>query len=263
MPSDPPPFKDAEAWLARRGVRRESIRVADRPVDAPVDAAADPGADRRVGRSSAADPYPTGPPAGPELSARDAARLLGQAKADAALLQADAASLPDPSVPHLEDDVAAAVAFLRRSTSVAPQAEGRLREKLAGHGYAPPVIEGALERARRERLVDDLAMALALVDERRRKGHALARIRRDLRERGFDEATLDRALAGSEREDPEAAAFAVARDKAAGLTALAAELAFRRVVGHVVRRGYPEWLARKVAREAVFTARDADRTSGH
>jgi regulatory protein len=146
---------------------------------------------------------------------------------------------------------------------VAPQAEGRLRDKLVERGFATPVIEGALERARTERLVDDRAMAAALVEERRRKGHAVARIRRDLRERGFDEATLDAVLADSAREDPEAAAFAVARDKAAGLTALTAETAFRRVVGHVVRRGYPEGLARKVAREAVFTARDPERTAGH
>jgi regulatory protein len=242
-----PPFKDAEAWLAARGVRREPIRL---PTDTTPPDAIEPGADL--------DPSPATP-----VSTRDAIRLAGQAAADAELREGDAAALPDPTVRRLEDDISEAVAFLRRSTSVAPQAEGRLRDKLVERGFATPAIEGALERARTERLVDDRAMAAALVEERRRKGHAVARIRRDLRERGFDEATLDAVLADSAREDPEAAAFAVARDKAAGLTALTAEAAFRRVVGHVVRRGYPEGLARKVAREAVFTARDPERTAGH
>jgi regulatory protein len=245
---EPPPFKDAEAWLAARGVRREPLVLEPpSPPQAPGSGPA-PGIDQA---------------AGPDVSARDAARLVDQAAADLGVRDGDARALPDPSIPHLEDDIAEAVAFLRRSTSVAPQAEGRLRDKLRDRGFVPAAIEGALQRARTERLVDDLAMATALVAERRRKGHALARVRRDLRERGFDEATLDAALATAEREDPEAAAFSVARDKAVGLTALDPETAFRRVVGHVVRRGYPEGLARKVAREAVFTARDADRTAGH
>jgi hypothetical protein len=41
------------------------------------------------------------------------------------------------------------------------------------------------------------------------------------------------------------------------------ETAYRRVVGYVARRGYPEALARKVAREAVFASRDAQRAAGH
>jgi hypothetical protein len=62
---------------------------------------------------------------------------------------------------------------------------------------------------------------------------------------------------------PEAAAYALAHDKAHRSTALAPEAAFRRVAAYVARRGYPDGLARKVAREAVFTARDDQRTAGH
>jgi SOS response regulatory protein OraA/RecX len=100
---------------------------------------------------------------------------------------------------------------VRRSTASVPQAEGRLADKLRERGFAPEVVRLALERARRERLVDDAAMATALVEERRRAGHAPARIRRDLAARGFD-VTLDAALATAEAEDQEAAAFAVAVD---------------------------------------------------
>lgn len=243
--SDGTPFRDAEAWLAQRGIERDPIRVPLTPPERPTEAAQ------------------TAPPSGPEPSSREAMRLAADAT-DAAVRRADEqAATPDPQAHRMEDDVAEAVAFLRRSTAMAPQSEARLRDKLAERDTPAPVVEQALERARRERLVDDAAMVAALVDERRRKGHAPARIRRDLRERGFGDDLLDVALAATEREDPEAAAYALAHDKAQRCTALAPEAAYRRVAAFVVRRGYPEGLARKVAREAVFTARDAQRTAGH
>jgi regulatory protein len=242
---DASPFRDAEAWLAERGIERDPIRLS--PPDPGPDGAAGPG----------------GAATGPEVSPREAARLASQAAADARAGADDAAAAPDASRPRLEDDVAEAVAYIRSSTATAPQSEGRLRAKLADRGWNAVVVDRALERARQQRLVDDAAMAAALVEERRRKGHAPARIRRDLAARGFDEATLDPALADAEAEDPEAAAFALARDRAAGLTALSAEAAFRRVAAYVARRGYPEGLARKVARSAVFTTRDPERTAGH
>jgi len=268
---DAGPFRDAEAWLAQRGVRREPINVelseSGRGDDngGRTDAGTDGSAPEPDAGSMAAPPG-DGSPRGarrPDVSPRDAARLEAQSAADAALRDAEVAAAPDPAARRLEDDVSEAVAFVRRSTSATPQSEGRVRDKLAARGWPAAVIDRALERARVERLVDDAAMAAALVAERRAKGHAVARIRRDLRDRGFEDTTLDVALGSAEQEDPEAAAFAVARDKAQQVTGLAAEAAFWRVVGQVVRRGYPEGLARKVAREAVFTTRDAQRAAGH
>jgi regulatory protein len=244
------PFKDAEAWLAERGVARE-------PVVAPVAA---PGAEQAPSDEGAAPPAATSPE--PPIGSREAARLAAQAAADRATAEAERAASPR-TTPALEDDVARAVAFVRRSTASVPQAEGRLADKLRERGFAPEVVRLALERARRERLVDDAAMATALVEERRRAGHAPARIRRDLAARGFDVTTLDAALATAEAEDQEAAAFAVAVDRAGRLTGVETETAYRRVVGYVARRGYPEALARKVAREAVFASRDAQRAAGH
>jgi regulatory protein len=253
VPIDPDlPFRDAEAWLAERGVRREPIRLPPAPSDpAPEPPATRPSAD------------PTGPSVPPSLSVREADQLARQAAADDAQRRADAAATPPPGQRHLEDDVAEAVAFVRRSTSTAPQAEGRLRAKLAARGMPDVVIDQALARARAERLVDDPAMAAAFVAERRRKGHAPARIRQDLAARGFDPTTVAAALADGADQDLEAAAFAVARERAAGLTGVPTETAFRRIVGHLGRRGYPEALARKVARQAVFRSRDDQRTAGH
>ncbi len=249
--------RDAEAWLAERGIEREPLIVETADPAAP---AADPAAPTGAGTSQ---PPEAGPAGQPDVGPREAVDLARQSEADRLIGEAEGAATPRTSEPRLEDEVADAVAFVRRSTSGAPQAEGRLRGKLRDKGWAPAVIDQALERARREGLVDDAAMAAALVEERRAKGHAPARIRRDLRRRGFEDDVLDRHLAAAEAEDPEAAAFAVAQRKAAGSSGADAETAFRRVAAYVARRGYPEGLARKVAREAVFAARDDERTAGH
>ena len=263
--------RDAEKWLAERGVERDPIRID--PSATPQDEAGDI---PQAGQASPADapgPADAGPRAGaapenetgtgPGVSSRQAQDLAAQAAADAALLEDERASQADPAKRHLEDDVAEAMAYVRRSASAAPQSEGRLRGKLEQRDWPAAVIDQALARARRERLVDDDAMAAALVEERRAKGHAPARIRRDLQARGFTADVLEPLLASAEAEDPEAAAFAVAQGKAAGLSGVEAETAFRRVAAYVARRGYPDGLARKVAREAVFAARDEERTAGH
>jgi regulatory protein len=285
------PFKDAETWLAEQGVERDPLRVPLDPPAADPSDAVDPTAQPDVTSTppggqagprapasapeSASSPAavgatPGGPsslpseaPLGPEVSARDAARLA-QASADETVRRADeAAADRRHDAPRLEDDVAEAVAFVRRSTANAPQAEGRLTAKLHDRGYPSAVVEQAIERCRESGLVDDVAMAHALVEEGRRKGHAPLRLRTDLRRRELRPEAIEAALAQVQDEDPEAAAFALARDKADTLSGVAAETAFRRVVAHLARRGHPEGLARKVAREAVFTARDEERTAGH
>jgi regulatory protein len=266
------PFRDAEAWLAERGVRRDPLRV--RPVEEPAPETPAAGASAGVDAATAAGPsraapsadHGTAPPSAPpaEVSAREAVRLA-RASADESLRAADqdAADPQRRGEPRLEDEVAEAVAFVRRSTANAPQAEGRLAAKLTDRGWPPAVVEQALARCRDARLVDDEAMAAALVEEGRRKGHAETRLRADLRRRELADEVIDRVLAPLTHEDPEAAAFAVARQKADTLTGVSAETAFRRIVGHLARRGHPEALAHKVARAAVFDARDEQRIAGH
>ncbi len=257
MPASDHPFRDAEAWLAERGVRREPLHVeptAPHPVPPPPADPASPHAPTAPSQGSTAG----------EVRPREVAHLAVQADADRRSAAAEQAAAPTaPAEAPISDEVARAVAFIRRSTSSTPQAEGRLRDKLGERDHDPRTIDLALEQARRERLVDDAAMAAALVEEKRRAGHAPARIRRDMRERGFDDDVLDQALASAEQEDPEARAFAVAIDRARRLTAAPTETAFRRVHGHVARRGYPDALARKVARQAVFATREEERAAGH
>lgn len=251
-------FRSAEAWLRERGIRPE-------PITAP-----DPTGPDQTDQGS-----PVLPEHGPDVSRAESVQpgVPTHARADADGYDhptGPAFDDPDRSDQHaaerslpstLEDDVVAAMSFLRRSANAAPQSEGRLREKLADRGCAEQVIERALSRARRERLVDDRALAAALVEERRARGHAPARIRRDLRDRGFEDAVLTDALGTAEAEDLDAVAFDVAIRKAESSTGVPADTAFRRVAAHLQRRGYPDGLARKVAREAVYSSREEERTA--
>ncbi len=226
-------FRSAEDWLAQRGISREPIRVdtstlPPAPPPAPTPAAGDTTAEV------------AGPEDNPDADGDDA-----------------------PEFEPLEDAVARAVNFIRRSTAAQPASEGRLRDKLQQRDTRTRVIDLALEQARRERLVDDHALVHALAEERRAKGHAATRIRMDLRTRGLPDELIDQALASTEREDPEAVAFGVGRAKAPSYAHLEPEAAFRRLVGYLARRGHAEGLARKVAREVVYVEREAERIAGH
>lgn len=244
--TDDTPFRDAERWLADRGVRRDPLEVTP------------PGAEPDDGRAG--------------VSPREAARLATEAPAppppsDAPTGAAGRAPTdddpPDGEPGDLQDLVARAVAFARRSTAQAPKSEQRLRERLERRDLPEVVVRLALERCREEGIVDDAAMARAFAEERRAKGHAPFRIRVDLGKRGFPDALVDQVLARYESEDPEAQALDLAVRKARSLTHLDTETAFRRTVGYVARRGYTESVARKVAREAVFDSREPDRVTGH
>jgi regulatory protein len=244
------PFRSAEEWLEQQGVRRE-------PIAAPP---------------PAVESQP-----GPDPSAREVARLAEAQARDAAAGLApppplDPADAPDAADPdartppqhrNLEDEVARALNFIRRSTANQPASEGRLRRKLADRDTPAPAIDQALRRARDERLVDDTALARALVEERRAKGHANKRIRMDLRKRELSDDVIEAAIARYDVEDPEAVAFDVARRRADTYGALEPEKAFRRLVGYLARRGHSEHVARKVAREVIYVEREQERAAGH
>lgn len=165
--------------------------------------------------------------------------------------------------PPLDEAVSAAVATVRRITAGAPASEGRVRRKLQERDLPAPVVAAAMERARNERLVDDDAFAAALVAEWRAKGHAPRRLRDDLRSREFDEDVVERAVAVADDDEPMAAAFALATERAAKLRHVEAETAYRRTVDYLARRGHGDAIARKAARDAVFDDRERERTAGH
>lgn len=252
--ADTETFKDAEEFLAELGVRRDPIVVRSDPPDdgsAPTPTATSaPGTDGttdvpRAEGDESADAGPAGPRGDgpPPPSAAEAKRI--------------ATEVPPP------DEVQLALAYVRRSTAAQPASEGRLRGRLADRGHDEAVVEAAMQRARAERLVDDLALSAALVAEWLGQGHAPRRLRDGLRRRGFDEEVVEVAVGRAAAVDQTAVAFDLARRRAETLAHLPPETAYRRVVGYVARRGHGEGLARKAARDAVYDQRHDARVAGH
>lgn len=221
-------FKDAEAFLEDLGVERKPIVV------------------RAPDKDDKQRPSGDG--------AVDAAVAAGDAGPD------DQADPEDP--PPLGEAVSDAVATIRRITGPSPHSEGRVRRKLEERELPAAVVDAAMERARSERLVDDDALAAALVAEWRAKGHAPRRLRDDLRKREFDDDVIQRAVSVAQDDDPMAAAFALARDRASKMRHVEAETAYRRVAAYLARRGHGEAIARKAARDAVYEDRQDERTAG-
>lgn len=226
------PFRDAEQWLAEQGIDREPIRVD------PGDEDDRPPPSAREAARLAEEPPPEAPgPGGDDTDEQPGDEDTGGQRGE------------------LQDEVAEAVATARRSTAQAPKSEAQLADRLRDKGYPDVVVDLAMQRCREEGIVDDRAYAEAFVDERKAKGHGPFRIRKDLEKRGFERPLIEEVLAPLEEQDLEARAFDVAMEKARASQTADAETAFRRIVGYVARRGYPEALARKVARQAVFADR--------
>lgn len=183
----------------------------------------------------------------------------GQAAADPAPdPDPDPDAEPDPDgvgshLPQEPDDVDAAVSFVLRSTKARPQTAAELARKLAGRGFAPATVEAALARAGSIGAVDDAAFARAWVHDRgERRGYARARLGRELRARGVEEADIDAALAPLAVRDEEGTARELAAARAARAPA---DTDPRRLAGrlvrYLVRRGYSEPLATRVALRTV------------
>ncbi|HWH33684.1 MAG TPA: regulatory protein RecX [Egibacteraceae bacterium] len=159
-----------------------------------------------------------------------------------------------------EGEAGKALAFLLRSTSARPQTEAELRAKLRAREVPDEVADEALAKARALGAVDDRAFAFAWVEDRGRvRGYGASRLRQELRRRLVPDAILDEALASLEDRDEEDAALELARRRAQRMPAdLPPETVARRVMGFLVRRGYPPGVAQRAVRKATSLDREWD-----
>lgn len=133
-----------------------------------------------------------------------------------------------------------------RSLSVRESRAFLIEQGLADEG-ADAVVDGLL----RHGYLDDLRLAEQLVyigTDRKRQGRVA--IAQTLASRGIPRDIADAALADSDDDDAERA-LAFARHKAASLRALDRDVALRRLMGQLARRGYAGSLAMMAARTAL------------
>lgn len=106
-------------------------------------------------------------------------------------------------------------------------------------------------------LIDDQAFAEAWVSSRHRgRGLAGRALRQELSQRGVDRRTAAAAVANLDEDTERQTARALVRRRAQRLTGLAPDVAVRRLVGMLARKGYPSGLAYAVVQEELAARGD-------
>jgi regulatory protein len=101
-------------------------------------------------------------------------------------------------------------------------------------------------------LIDDATFAQAWVDSRHR-GRGLARraLAAELRQRGVASEDIQEAVSRLDPEQERATARALVDRRLPGMRGVPTPARFRRLMGMLARKGYPEGLAYQVVREAL------------
>lgn len=165
-----------------------------------------------------------------------------------------------------------ALDMLARGRRTRRELERRLSRPPMRRGKPAPVPEDsvaraaqvteALNRLEASGLLSDAEVAEAEAAARLRRGEAPARVSQMLRRKGVAGGVVQAAVQEAMAEDSfdeRAACRALAEKRARSLRALAPEVATRRLLGFLQRRGYSGAVARDVTRE-VLAARGANET---
>ncbi len=153
-------------------------------------------------------------------------------------------------------DTEAALRALYRAVARRPFASADVCRRLVRRGHPPHAAEAAVARAQTLGLLDDGEFVQEFLRIRLDRGHAPARLRRDLTALGVDRSIVDQALAamapGSE------ALLERARELAAErlhrFRDLPAETQVRRLVAFLARRGYRGGEYHRMVRSMIHQA---------
>ena len=160
----------------------------------------------------------------------------------------DDGAQPDPAA----DPEAVARQICLKMLTAAPRTRAQLAAALARRRVPAEGAEAVLERFAEVQLIDDGMFARAWV-ESRHHGRGLARraLAAELRQRGVESDDIQAAVGGLDPEQEYATARALVERRLAGSRGLARPARFRRLMGVLARKGYPEALAYRVVREAL------------
>lgn len=159
------------------------------------------------------------------------------------------------------DPMADAKERVLRLLSIRWRSRGELERRLRAAGVGPQTIEAALDDLQRSGLVDDERVAREVVrDQAERRMAGSRAIRSELWRRNVPDGMGEAALAAAGDEAERAGRLAASR--AGRLAGLPPDVAFRRLYGLLLRRGYDASVAREACRAALAEAlRELDDTS--
>jgi regulatory protein len=163
----------------------------------------------------------------------------------------------EPMSESESDPVQVARIIALRRLNAAPRSRAELAEDLRKRGIPEEAADEVLDRFTEVGLIDDAAYANAWVGSRHR-GRGLARpvLRRELQAKGIAAQLVEEALdvIDDAAEIDRARALAVRR--LPSLIRLDAASRQRRLIGFLMRRGYPVGVAAQVTREVLGAQAD-------
>ncbi|TWG95842.1 regulatory protein [Nocardioides sp. J9] len=141
--------------------------------------------------------------------------------------------------------------------SIKARSRKELEDRLAKKDVPEEVATRLLDRFEEVGLVDDEAFARAWVESRQRsRGLARSAIAVELRRKGIADETAKEVLAEVDPGDEEAAARQLVRRKLRSMKGLDEQVAARRLVGMLARKGYSAGLAYAVVRQELALQED-------
>jgi regulatory protein len=138
-----------------------------------------------------------------------------------------------------------------RLLAVRPRTRRELERRLRAAGFEPEEVDEELNRLASVSLVDDVRFALEFAEHAvTRKGMGRRAVASSLAAKGVDRPTIEVALQRL-GNDEEGRALELARARARTFSGLTPEVATRRLVSFLARRGYDGRLARWAATRAL------------
>jgi regulatory protein len=141
-----------------------------------------------------------------------------------------------------------------RLLAVRSRSRHELRTRLVRAGYEPEDVDAALADLEAVGLVDDERFARELAESQRRRGMGRRAGMSALRGKGVDRDLAERTIEEVQPEDDAEIAYELARARLGRLRSLPPDVAYRRLIGFLVRRGYEPVIASTAVRRAVAEA---------
>lgn len=153
--------------------------------------------------------------------------------------------------PQADPDQVARTILLRR-LETAPRTRAELARTLARRGVPEEVARTALDRFEEVGLVDDRLFTKMWVDSRQSsRGLSGRALHAELRRKGVDEALIAESLAELSADRERETAVALARRRAIRMDDVPADVASRRLLSFLARKGYSHDVAAAAVREAL------------
>lgn len=150
------------------------------------------------------------------------------------------------------DPEAVARLICLRLLTLAPRTRAQLAQALARRGVPDEAASAVLERFGDVGLIDDAAFSRAWVSSRHRgRGLAGRALGNELRQRGVDAEVIAGAVAELDADTERDTARRLVQRRLARLAALDPDVAARRLLGMLARKGYPAGVAYSVVRAAL------------